>query len=261
MVIAIIPAKARSNRIPNKNKMFLCGKTLLERTIDCAKETGIDDIIVSSNSQEILTDVEEKDVIALKRPDFLCKADVDSTDVIIHVLDQLKINDDETVFMLLPTSPLRKSKHCKEALDLFDISRNKQSVVGVTRAPKFISLRYLNSKKNSMKPLKDLTLKELHTQSQFAIPVYQVNGAIFLSYAGSLRKSKTFLYLKRIVTGSSAMSSENFKKTENSLQRGCDDAVTIPRNRPPYPMGVYERNLRSVFSGVTRVVAKGSGCV
>lgn len=54
MIIAMIPARGGSKRIPRKNIKTFCGKPMLSYSIDAAKACGIfDDIIVSTDDAEI----------------------------------------------------------------------------------------------------------------------------------------------------------------------------------------------------------------
>ena len=53
-VLAIIPARAGSKRIPGKNTKFFFGKPLIAFTIEQAKQaTFIDRVIVDTDSEEI----------------------------------------------------------------------------------------------------------------------------------------------------------------------------------------------------------------
>ena len=54
MIIAIIPARGGSKRIPNKNIRLFCGKPIIAYSIEAARETGIfDHIVCSTDSDEI----------------------------------------------------------------------------------------------------------------------------------------------------------------------------------------------------------------
>ena len=53
-ILAIIPARGGSKRLPLKNIRVLCGKPLIAWTIEQAKKSNyIDKIIVSTDSEEI----------------------------------------------------------------------------------------------------------------------------------------------------------------------------------------------------------------
>ena len=53
-VVAIIPARRNSQRLPKKNKRILCGKSVIKYTIDEAiKCTFLDEIVISTNDPDI----------------------------------------------------------------------------------------------------------------------------------------------------------------------------------------------------------------
>ena len=55
-ILAIVPARAGSKRLPNKNKLILRSKPLVAWSIECAKGLEfICDILVSTDDTEIAT--------------------------------------------------------------------------------------------------------------------------------------------------------------------------------------------------------------
>ncbi|WP_100642152.1 pseudaminic acid cytidylyltransferase [Alteromonas facilis] len=54
MILAVIPARGGSKRIPRKNIRSFCGQPMLAYSINAAKQSGVfDDIIVSTDDEEI----------------------------------------------------------------------------------------------------------------------------------------------------------------------------------------------------------------
>jgi CMP-N,N'-diacetyllegionaminic acid synthase len=51
-IVAIVPARSGSKGLPNKNILDINGKSLLELSIDFAKNLNVDDIICSTDSQK-----------------------------------------------------------------------------------------------------------------------------------------------------------------------------------------------------------------
>ncbi len=69
-IVAMIPARMGSKRIPKKNIRLLNGKPLIQYAIDAAKEAGcFDEIWVNSESDIIKELALESDVNFYKRPD------------------------------------------------------------------------------------------------------------------------------------------------------------------------------------------------
>jgi CMP-N-acetylneuraminic acid synthetase len=71
--LAVIPARGGSKRIPRKNLVEICGRSMIDYILESAiKSKLFDKIVVSSDSQEILKHVEKFPEIKPKlRPDFL----------------------------------------------------------------------------------------------------------------------------------------------------------------------------------------------
>lgn len=104
-VMAVIPARGGSKRVPRKNLREYHGHTLLEWAITHAEQSKyIDEIAVSSDDQEIL---DAAGGYALWRPDELATDDASSEDVVRHALFECP---SDWVVLLQPTSPLRTTE-------------------------------------------------------------------------------------------------------------------------------------------------------
>lgn len=106
-MIALIPAKGQSERIPRKNMALLGGHPLIDWTIAPAIASGVfDEIWVSSEDEEILEHARLKGVKGLRRPPHLAAPDVTVADVVTHVRQWLEYRGPLAV--LVPTSPFRR---------------------------------------------------------------------------------------------------------------------------------------------------------
>lgn len=106
-ILAIIPAKTDSTRLPKKNIRKIGDKTLVEYSIDYAKDSKYNpDIVVSSESEEVKDIAISNQVTFLSRPQELLK-DAEVTDVYIDVLDRLDSTYD-LVVALQPDHPDRE---------------------------------------------------------------------------------------------------------------------------------------------------------
>lgn len=112
-LLVIIPARAGSKGIKNKNIYPLCGKPLIEYTIDVVKEAGLEYIITTDDPI-----IKNNYLLTIDRPKHLAS---DTS----HIIDEIKRIDsigflEHDVYMLLqPTSPLRLKEHLLEAIELF----------------------------------------------------------------------------------------------------------------------------------------------
>lgn len=122
-IIAIIPAREGSLRVPNKNIRKLNGHPVISYTIQTAINSMIfDEIIVASNS-DLICDIGEYYGASktIKRRD----DDATSTSLDIEWLENLERAGElrsEFFAILRPTSPLRSEDLIKRSLDIFNNS-------------------------------------------------------------------------------------------------------------------------------------------
>tara|TARA_R100001015_G_C4625764_1_gene184431 strand:+ start:1076 stop:1615 length:540 start_codon:yes stop_codon:yes gene_type:complete len=112
-VLAIIPAKTDSKRLPKKNLQKINGKTLIEHSIDYAKECKyVDDIILSTESSDVISIAIRNSIRGIIRDKSLC-GDTEVTDVYIDVLNNIDEKYDYVV-CLQPDHPDREHslKYC-----------------------------------------------------------------------------------------------------------------------------------------------------
>lgn len=107
-VIAVIPARGGSKRVPMKNITLYRGKPLVQWSIEAARGSRyLDDFCVSSDDDNILKLASLNDAQAIRRPQWLATDQATNEGVLIHLLYTWKWAD--WVVLLQPTSPLRTS--------------------------------------------------------------------------------------------------------------------------------------------------------
>ncbi|MFM7139050.1 MAG: cytidylyltransferase domain-containing protein, partial [Actinomycetes bacterium] len=90
MRILIIPVRGGSKGIPNKNLQTVNGITLLERAIRTSLRANIDEIIVSTDSQDIKNVVKKYSKIKIHNRSSETSSDTASTEsVILEVIKDL----------------------------------------------------------------------------------------------------------------------------------------------------------------------------
>jgi len=95
------------------------GKPLVAWSVIQAKITKeIDDVYISSDSDEILKIAESYGAIKIKRPDEISGDSAKSEEAILHALDIIGKNH-KFIIMLEPTAPLRKPDDLSRAIKLF----------------------------------------------------------------------------------------------------------------------------------------------
>ena len=127
-VLAIIPAKMDSKRLPGKNMKQINGLSLLEHSIVYAKKSSHQvDIIVSSESKEIKKITDKYDIIFHNRNKSMC-GDTEVVDVYIDILKNQEKTYDYIV-RLQPDHPDRE--HSLDDCLEYMISNNYDDLITI----------------------------------------------------------------------------------------------------------------------------------
>jgi len=191
-ILAVIPARGGSKRLPRKNVLPLCGKPLISWSIEAAKNSKyIDDIIVTSDDKEILKIAKQHNIISQKRPTKLASDTATSFDTVKHVLENNKKYD---YFILLqPTSPLRTTKHIDEAIELL-LQKKANNVISMCEVEHPVQWNTKLDKNHCL----DKFIKNINTkQSQEQDVHYRLNGAIYIIKTKVFLKEKSFFSKKK----------------------------------------------------------------
>ena len=198
-MLAIIPARGGSKRLPNKNILELSGKPLIVWTIDAAKRSKrIDRIVVSTDDGDIAETAINAGVdVPFIRPTHLAEDHTSTYEVVAHTLTQLRNYGDQFEYLLLlqPTSPLRTAEHIDGATDLL-ISKNADAVISVTEA------NHLNEWSGEIPEslcLEKFFHGKTEKRSQELPKQFRINGAIYLVDVSKLLAYKTFFLPKNII--------------------------------------------------------------
>lgn len=188
-ILAIIPARGGSKRLPRKNILDLNGKPLIAYTIEAAlKSNFITKTIVSSDDDEILNIAQKYGSKIIKRPDYLATDTATSFDVIEHTI----LNQNEKydyIILLQATSPLRDAKHIDEAIELLK-SKNADAVVSVCEMDH--SPLWSNTLNETLSMKGFLKDEVLNKRSQDLKKYYRLNGAIYICKTEKLLEEKSF---------------------------------------------------------------------
>ena len=194
-LLAIIPARAGSKGIKNKNKVDFNGKPLIFWTIiEALKSKYLDKIIISSDDNEILSYKKffnNKKLIFIKRNKTLAS----DNSLIFHTIKEIlnQYTSYKNFILLQPDSPLRKTIDINKSINLF-LSKNALSCVSVTKTKKPPELFYkINT--NGFK-IKKYIEDPLPKNKQHYDYFYEINGAIYISNINSYIKNKSFISKK-----------------------------------------------------------------
>lgn len=160
-ILAIIPARGGSRRIPKKNIKKLAGKPLIAYTIEEAKKSQyIDRIITSTDIEEIAQVAREygSEVPFMRPVEFAADQ---ATDLVVfeHSLSWLSENEDykpDIVVQLRPTSPLRTVKEIDAAIELLLAHPEADSVRTVAEPEQSPYKMYRINNSGMLEPLLNL---------------------------------------------------------------------------------------------------------
>jgi N-acylneuraminate cytidylyltransferase len=145
-ILAIITARKNSKRLPKKNLKKIGNRTLVEWSINCAKNINeIVDIFVTTDDSKILKISKKNGAISpWLRPKYLSKDNTSTEDTVRHVIKwyEKKICKVDGILLLQPTTPFRSKATLKKAIDYFKKKQNKPiiSVSKIINDKKFSKL-------------------------------------------------------------------------------------------------------------------------
>jgi len=183
-VIAIIPARKGSKRLPGKNLLPLGGKPLIVHSIEYAKnDKNIDKIYVSTDSDEIAEVAISNGALLLKRPEELAQDTTSTISVLTyHLNNELsKYGGNDLVVLLQVTNPLRPKNLLTDALDIIN-TKNISSLATFTR---------LNKKYGKITDDKFIPVNYSPGQRMQDIEAqYYENGLLYIAKVGALREGE-----------------------------------------------------------------------
>lgn len=194
-ILVVIPARGGSKGLPGKNIKPLCGKPLIEYSIDVARAiTSDDNICVSTDDQKIIDVVEEYGLhVPFVRPAELASDTASTNDVLLHAIQyyEEKGKKIDKLLLLQPTSPLRTIDQVKEAIGMYHSGIDMVVSVTKSHAPAVLcsdnTEGYVNLVYNK------------HAGGRQSLPTfYEFNGAIYVINVEALKNKGLGNFNKRI---------------------------------------------------------------
>ncbi len=191
-VLALIPARGGSKRLPGKNIRPLGGKPLIVWSIEIAQGiTEICDILVSTDDAAIAAISRAAGaLVPWLRPAELATDTASGTDAALHALDWYEREKGRVdgLLLLQPTSPFRSRKTLIRGIELFKTNQGRP-VIGISPAVSH-PMWCFRIEVDSMQPF--VEGGGLHLRSQDLPPAYVVNGAFYLINPNDLKRDRTF---------------------------------------------------------------------
>lgn len=170
-IVAIIPARGGSKRLPGKNIMLLGKIPLLAHSINYAKQHSfIEEIYVTTNDEAIAKTAIDFGAKVIARPEAISGDFEPTVSALKHVIQSVEGITD--IVLLQPTNPLRPANLLEDAFtiyqennyqSLFTVSQNHQKL-GKILNNKYIPFNY-----------------QIGQRSQDLEPLYFENGLLYIS--------------------------------------------------------------------------------
>lgn len=193
--LAIIPARGGSKGLPGKNIKILCGKPLIAWSIEAGlKSRYIDEVIVSSDDNEILSISENYGAEVLKRPQEFASDTSSTFDAIKYSVDKIDKKYDY-IILLQPTSPIRNERHIDEAIELLE-KKCADAIISVCEVDH--SSLWTNTIPIDCSMNNFLRDEVKNKRSQDLEKYYRLNGAIYICKTDKFLQEESFFLKENI---------------------------------------------------------------
>ena len=144
-VVALLPMKAHSSRVPGKNFRELCGKPLYRWILDTMLDIDeIDHIVINTDARDLLekSGIPTNSKILIRdRPKAICGDQVSMNRVI---QDDIKNIESQVYLMTHTTNPFLTGNTIKKALSLFGVNSRSNKIDSIFSVNK-LQTRFYNS--------------------------------------------------------------------------------------------------------------------
>lgn len=193
-IIAIIPARGGSKRIPKKNIIDFCGKPMIAWTIEAAIKSNIfDSILVSTDDEQIaqISINHGAEVPFLRNDGYDDFTPISqATSIALSQMEEFKNTDYDVVVQLMANCPLRGSKIICNIYEEF-LKQSELSILSCFPYGMFNPWwAHQITDANTAIPIFEDDLRNRRSQDQ--PQVFCPTGAVWISNTESLKATKTF---------------------------------------------------------------------
>jgi CMP-N-acetylneuraminic acid synthetase len=199
IILTIIPARCGSKGVPGKNIKLLGGKPLIYYTIEYAKNAGMNNIVVSTDSEEIASIAKNLNAeVPFLRAKSLASDTTPTIDVIIDLLEQMKLNNYnfDLVCLLQPTVPFRNRILLQNCIEKYEKCK-LDSLISVRQVPTHINPHWTFEETDNQLLRISTGEKKIITRRQDLPISYYRDGAVYLTAIDVIMQSKS-LYGDRL---------------------------------------------------------------
>ncbi|TDR76724.1 cytidylyltransferase domain-containing protein [Paludibacterium purpuratum] len=192
-ILIIIPARGGSKRIPKKNIALLAGKPLLAYTLEAIKETNLaDNVIVSTDDDDIAATVARAGVRALHRPKEICVDNASTESALLHALHTVREEGyfPDWIMTLPPTSPFRTAEIIRRFVEALDcVAQDIDCIMSVTENRGDFWLYDADGQFRRLFP-------DAPRRQQDRQPLFEENSALYLTRTTALESTGSILGCK-----------------------------------------------------------------
>jgi CMP-N,N'-diacetyllegionaminic acid synthase len=196
-VVAFVPARAGSKRVPHKNVAPLAGHPLIAYTIAAARDSGVfDAVVVSTDSEEYAAIGRQYGAEApVLRPGTIAGDLSLDLEWVEHMLDALESagRTFDAFSILRPTSPFRQPSTIVRAWTAFEADRGADSLRAVEKCQQHPAKMWVK-RGNRLLPLLPFGPEEQpwHSSQYPSLPVvYVQNASLEIAWTRTVRESRT----------------------------------------------------------------------
>jgi len=208
-VVALVPMRHHSQRVPQKNFRDLAGKPLYMHILaSLSKCNLIDEIVVDTDSPIIQEGIAEKfpHITVLKRPEHLCADTIPMNEILFYDTEQVGA---DVYLQTHSTNPLLQTKTIKKAIqDFSNAYPAYDSLFSVTR----MQTRLWDALARPINHNPAILL-----QTQDLPPVYEENSCIYLFTREGLLKHRTRIGDRPMMFEISALQAQDIDEEQDFL--------------------------------------------
>lgn len=243
-LVAFIPARSGSKRLPNKNIKTFCGHPLLAYTVRAAVDSGVFNAVICATDNDLYADIAEyygAEVPFLRPPEISGDKSPD-IEWVVWMLKALKElgRDYEFYSILRPTSPFRLPATIRRAWNIFRNDSKSDSLRAVEKCRQHPGKMWV-VRGNRMLPLIPLTngITPWHSSQYAALPeVYTQDASLEISCTSIALEQNTIAGEAVIPFISKGFEGFDINKPEDwflAEQYVAKREVLLPEiNLPPY---------------------------
>jgi len=232
-IIAVIPARGGSKRVPRKNIKLIAGKPLIAWSIDEARKSKyINEVIVSTEDGEIAKVAEQYGAKVIIRPQELAVDTAKTPPVLLHVVEELEKNSykPDIVVLLQPTTPSRTVDTIDAGIEKL-INSHNDSVFSAFYKMRTMPL-WKKHHDSSVSSLYDYHLRPRSQEPQLNEKIFSEDGAFYAIKIDALKQYRDFIgenpALLEVKRHIDIDTEDDFNQVEKQLlERDSQDSPTL----------------------------------